>query len=219
MLQTKTVEVNLDGCKLSLYIPADPEALIGDITDPDQTPCWAEVWPAAIGLAHFLWHGPDMQDCLVLELGAGLGLPGLTAGLKGAAVTFSDFQPLALEFCRRNAARHNLRHCRFLLADWRDYACPERFDLVLASDIAYEPRLLPHLKKVLLHAIKPGGLLFVSHPGRPVTRHFVEELRLGASFVEERAVVPVTVDDPLRPRYRITVHRLKKPVSRPRQEK
>lgn len=208
MLQIRTVQVNLGEEKLPLLVAGDIESLIGDINDPDQTPCWAEVWPAAVGLARFIREGPDLSGKTVLELGAGVGLPGVVCGLKGAAVTFSDFQPQALELCERNARMHNLGQYRLLKEDWRYYSNRERFDLVLASDIAYEPRLLPSLKKVLLHTVTPGGVLYLTHAGRPVTFKFVEELlNEGFCSVENSAIV-VETDDSLRSIYRINIHQL-----------
>lgn len=143
MLRTRKVEVKLGDTSLPLLVAADVESLIGDVSDPDQTPCWADVWPAAVGLARRILEGPELSGRTVLELGAGVGLPGVACGLQGAAVTFSDFQSPALELCERNARLHNLEQYRLLRADWRDYRSRERFDIVLASDIAYEPRLLP----------------------------------------------------------------------------
>lgn len=207
--ETRLIQVELARRSLPLYIAADLEALFDDAADPDQTPCWAEAWPAARGLADYFLQGPGLQGQKVLELGAGVGLPGVACGLQGAAVTFSDFQERALRLCGANARLHRLDRYRLLLADWRSYTFSERFELVLASDIAYEPRLLPHLKRVLLEASLPGGSIYFSHPARPVTLSFVEELLADALFTEERTVVNVSVpDDPVRTSYDIVIQRL-----------
>ena len=206
-LETRTIHVELDGRILLLHVAADLESLFEDPADPDQVPCWAEVWPAARGLASFFLRGSSLEGKRVLELGAGVGLPGVACGLRGAFVTFSDFQPLALRLCEANALLHRLDGYRLLLADWRNFSCSERFDMVLASDVAYEPRLLPSLKAVLPGVLEPGGNIYFSHPGRPATFSFIEELLAGGSFIEERYLVPVTVpDDPVRSAYDIYIH-------------
>lgn len=210
-METKLIEVNLEGEIVPLHVAADLEALFDDPADPDQSPCWAEPWPAARGLAACFLQGPTLEGKKVLELGAGVGLPGVACGLAGAAVTFSDFQQRALQLCEANARLHRLSSYRLLEADWRNFTCPERFDLVLASDIAYEPRLLPSLKAVLLDASKPGGVIYFSHTRRPVTYAFVEELLRSALFTEKRYAVAVTVpEDPVRTSYEIMIHRLQK---------
>lgn len=214
--ETRMIRVQLDRGALPLYVAAHPETLFDDPADPDQTPCWAEVWPAARGLAAYLLGGPRLEGRTVLELGAGVGLPGVACGLQGAAVTFSDFQERALGLCRANARLHRLSGYRLLLADWRSFACRERFDLVLASDIAYEPRLLPFLRTVLLGVCRPGGSILFSHPHRPVTVSFIEELLDGGLFTEERSTIAVTVpDDPVRTSYAITVQRLRSTAGGP----
>ena len=191
MLKTRLVEIDLGGKTISLAVAADVESLIGDPADPEQVPCWAVAWPAARALARFIWSGPSLDGCSVLELGAGVGLPEVACGLKGAAVTFSDFQPPALELCEQNARLHNLDRYRLLLEDWRTFSCRVRFDLVLASDIAYEPRLLAPLKKVLLQTVKPSGTICISHDNRPVTLAFVRGLLTPGLFLEEHHTVPV----------------------------
>ena len=210
-METKLIHIDLEGKILPLHVAANLEALFDDPADPDQSPCWAEPWPAARGLAAFFLQGPDLEGKTVLELGAGVGLPGVACGLRGAAVTFSDFQHRALQLCEANARLHRLSVYRLLLADWRDFACKERFDLILASDIAYEPRLLPSLKAVLLGVSSPGGAIYFSHPRRPVTLAFIEELLQSNLFTEKHLAVTVAVPgDPVRTAYEIAIHRLQR---------
>lgn len=210
-METRLIDVDLGERVLSLYVAADLEALFDDPGDPDQVPCWAEPWPAARGLAAHFLQGPAIEGKKVLELGAGVGLPGIACGLRGAEVIFSDFQGLALDLCAANARLHRLPRYRLLQADWRDFTWKERFDLVLASDIAYEPRLLPHLKRVLLSVSKLGGSIYFSHPRRPVTLSFIEELLEGVLFTGERFTRAVSVpDDRVRTSYEILIHRLRR---------
>ncbi len=208
-LEKRLIRIEIGGKVFPLYVADNVAALVDDPADPDQTPCWAEAWPAARGLAAYFLQGPLLAGKTVLELGAGVGLPGVICGLQEATVTFSDFQPRALCLCEANARLHRLARYRLLLADWRSYSCSERFDIVLASDIAYEPRLLPFLKAVLLGAVRAGGSIYISHPGRPVTLSFIQELHAAGTFSEESCIIPVTVPgDPVRSSYKIIIHRL-----------
>lgn len=207
-MRTRRIEINLAGEKIPLLV-ADLDSLEYDPEDPDQVPCWAEVWPAAIGLARYLWHQEErLCNRTVLELGAGAGLPGLICGLRGARVTFSDFQPLALKLCALNARLHDLNDYRLLQEDWRAFTCRERFDLVLGADIVYEPYLLPFLQEIITGAVRPGGSVILSHPGRPQGKDCVRRLLHTGLFREEQTSIPVTVEDRVLPYHVILVHDL-----------
>src|SRR5881397_3704618 len=65
-------------------------------------PYWAEIWPASRAIARRLAAGERLDGRAVLDLGCGLGLAGIAAGLCGAEVTFVDRHPDALGFARRN---------------------------------------------------------------------------------------------------------------------
>src|SRR2546426_1808678 len=55
--------------------------------DVPEPPYWAHLWSGAVVLAAAV---PRRGARTVLELGCGLGLPGLTAACRGARVTFVD---------------------------------------------------------------------------------------------------------------------------------
>jgi predicted nicotinamide N-methyase len=109
----------------------------------------------------------------VLELGCGLGVPSVAAALGGAEVLATDWAPEALEVTRRNAELNGVA-VETVLADW---AQPEAllarapFELVLCSDVLYEPRnvdalldLLPRLSDEVL----------LGEPGRQTAARFFE---------------------------------------------
>ena len=106
-IEKKELVISLPGRELKLCVASDIEALITDVNDEDKVPCWADVWPAAYGLSHFIWEKIDFSpDEKVLELGAAMGLPGIVCGLKGGKLTFSDFNPTALEMAGDNAQKN-----------------------------------------------------------------------------------------------------------------
>lgn len=102
-LKSEELIVDLGGQTVKLKTVADLEPLLARVEEDDDIPFWAELWPSALGLARFIWQGPDLAGQKVLELGAGLGLPGIAAAFKGAAVTQTDLVPASLEWARENA--------------------------------------------------------------------------------------------------------------------
>ena len=117
MISTTDLQYCLPGLSLSFEIVANVEDLVTNPEDDDQIPYWAELWPASRGLAQYIWEQIDFNGDRVLELGAGLGLPGLVAACKGARVTISDYQPEALKIASRNALRNGIEGVAFELAE------------------------------------------------------------------------------------------------------
>lgn len=199
----------MPGRRVNLLGVKDVESLITDPTDEDKVPCWAEIWPSAMGLSRWVWDELEFEDTDLLELGTGLGLPGIVCGLKGARVTFSDFNPSALELVKKNAIRNGLTDFAVFPGDWRDFNLTRQFQWVMGSDVFYDPKLNIYLIKVISKAAASGGNLLLAHPGRPATFAFIDELRHQRQLNEaHRAVIPVTIDDPYFPYYDIYVHHI-----------
>jgi len=210
-LDIETVEVNfeLPGKTIKLTLVKDIEKLITDPCDEDKVPCWADIWPAARGISYWIWKHISFNGQEVLELGAGLGLPGVVCGLKGARVTFSDFNQTALDISSRNARLNGLVDFDTLLADWRTYRPHKRFNWVVGSDIFYDPKLNSHLLNLIPAIVAPGGGILAAHPGRPATFDFIRALGSRLDMISEREyIVPVTIDDPYFPYYEIHVHHI-----------
>ncbi|XP_038564646.1 methyltransferase-like protein 23 isoform X1 [Micropterus salmoides] len=105
------------------------------------------VWPCAVVLARFLWaRREELRDKTVLEIGAGVSLPGVVAGKCGAKVILSDnaTTPQCLENCRRSCEANGLRDVEVLGLTWGEISpdlvlLPE-LDVILGSDVFYEPQ-------------------------------------------------------------------------------
>lgn len=105
------------------------------------------VWPCAVVLAQYLWtQRHQLRDRTVLELGAGVSLPGVVAARCGAKVILSDSAetPVCLENCRRSCEANGLRDVSVLGLTWGEVS-PElvllpEMDIILGSDVFYEPQ-------------------------------------------------------------------------------
>ncbi len=196
VISTGELEFHLPGLDLLLNIVVNVEELVTNPEDDDQIPYWAELWPAARGLAQHIWEEADFQGESVLELGAGLGLPGLVAALKGGRVTFSDYKQESLDIIATNVLRNDIKDASYLLADWRDFQVERQFDWIIGSDVLYNPSLNPYVARILERNLTPGGRLLFAHPSRPVTIEFLNGLLVPLRLQEEKRGLSVLVQEP-----------------------
>ncbi|XP_019358477.1 PREDICTED: methyltransferase-like protein 23 isoform X1 [Gavialis gangeticus] len=104
------------------------------------------VWPCAVVLAQYLWfHRRKLPGKRVLEIGAGVSLPGIVAAKCGAEVILSDSEelPQCLENCWQSCRMNNLHGVRVLGLTWGQISPNLLFlppvDIILASDVFFEP--------------------------------------------------------------------------------
>lgn len=162
---------------LELLKVADIDELLEGVTDADQIPFWADLWPASLGLTRYIFNNRHLlRERTVLELGAGIGLAGIAAKIAGANVLQTDYAEAALRFTRLNSLRNGLPEPRLLLADWRHFPQIGQFDLIIGADILYEKTLHPSLTELIANALKPDGVLWLADPGRDYALEFVLSL-------------------------------------------
>eukprot|EP00960_Hanusia_phi_P063914 765624-Hanusia_phi.AAC.1 len=84
--------------------------------------CGVQVWGASLFLADWILGNMKLfQDCIVLELGAGVGLPGLVASRVCRRVFLTDFHEKSLQNCLRNVVKNEAsRTCCVRKLDWND---------------------------------------------------------------------------------------------------
>lgn len=172
--------LRIGGRRWTITAVQDQNALVERVqTDEDleRFPYGLLLWASAIGLAEELAARPALvAGKRVLELGAGVGLPGIVARNLGAAVTQTDHQETALDLARRNAEQNGVSGIRTLLLDWRRFDHDERYDIVLGSDVLYERTLHASLAALFSQVLTPGGLLLLSDPLRPQALDFMDAL-------------------------------------------
>ncbi|HXG23646.1 MAG TPA: methyltransferase domain-containing protein [Chthonomonadales bacterium] len=145
--------------------------------DLQRFPYGLLLWTSAVGLARRLAVEPALvRGKTVLELGAGVGLPGMVAQALGAQVTQTDYQADALNLARINALRNGVEGVRYLLADWREFYPVESYDVIIGSDVLYERTLHADLARILRRVLAPGGMLLLADPLRPQAVEFMSRL-------------------------------------------
>ncbi len=133
------------------------------LKDVSSFPFWIRLWEAAIVLCEYIAAQPCEPGTTLLELGAGLGAPGLMAAKVGYQVTLSDYEQLILDFERINAAASKLVNVNCLMLDWLNPPEMERFDVILGAEILFRDEFFQPLLNVLDKTLKPGGVVYLAH--------------------------------------------------------
>lgn len=174
----------------------------------DYLPYWADLWPASRMLAKAVLHEAWRPGQEALEVGCGLGLPGIAALAAGLRVTFSDYDRTALRFAADNARLNGFADFRTLRLDWESPPPELRFPVVLASDLLYELRNVAPLVGLLRQVLAPGGLCLMTDQDR-VPSHELRRTLVHEGFVFDPQ--PGKVGEPGGHRVRGTLYRITRP--------
>jgi methyltransferase-like protein 23 len=172
-----TVEVPLTGRLWRVLAVQNQDALLEVADQLAHIPYGFLLWESALALAQMLVDlGEELAGRRVLELGAGMGLPGLVARSLGAEVWQTDHEPYTLTLAATNATQNNVTGIHQFLADWRDWDHTGQYDLLLGADILYERAMHRHLEPIFRHNLAPTGRLLLTDPSRPQALDFVAGL-------------------------------------------
>ena len=133
----------------------------------DQDTYWARPWASALALAALIAAEPDMvRSKEVIELGAGVGAPGIVAKLCGAtSVLLTDREELGLQCAKLSADKSEALNIQTTILDFTQPVPPhlhQKFDLVLASDVLHERQLCDPLALAVASLVRPGGSLYLA---------------------------------------------------------
>ena len=173
------VELTQISAEKAIYVPAYDavKAIYTDLLALDSAtpfPYWAKVWPSAIALVKVLQKHPSLiRDKTVLELGAGIGLPSLLMANEAKTIQVSDYDSEAVELFRKNIAHLQLHNVQALQMDWNDL--PENIDpeVIILSDVNYDPTQFESLTKLIQKFIHQGCTIILSTPQRIIANPFV----------------------------------------------
>ena len=173
------VQLTQISAKKAIYIPVyeSVKAIYTDLLAVDPAtpfPYWAKVWPSAIALHNVLQTHPILiRDKTVLELGAGIGLPSLIMASEAKTIQVSDYDLEAVELLRKNIAHLQLQNVQALQIDWNDL--PENInpEVIILSDVNYDPIQFETLTKLIENFIHQGCAIILSTPQRIMASPFV----------------------------------------------
>lgn len=163
---------------------ASDERLARAVRPRGEPPYWADVWPASIALFRSLLRGaPLARGTCAVDLGCGIGLAGVAAGLRGARVVFADRAPEALAFAEFNARSLGVGCVESLVFDWERDPLPADVSLLLLADVVYQYRNVRPLVRRCDEVLARGGRVLCADPERPTANDlFVELAARGASI-------------------------------------
>ena len=152
-----------------------------------EFPFWVKLWEAALVLADVAATLPLAAGPRLLELGAGLGAPGLVAAARGFEVTLSDYEERVLNFQRVSAAASNLKvDCRFL--DWQQPPELPPFNTIIGAEILFRDDLLPPLLALFDRLLAPGGAIYLCHDLRRKTLYRFLDLAQADYTIKARKI-------------------------------
>ena len=174
--QPRACEVQLAGVRCS----AEPDA------EPDRRGphLGAQVWSSAIGLSVWLSRAADtgqlhLAGTRLLELGAGVGLPGLLCAQLGvdapAHITLTDLSPQLIDCMQANADRNasgggeaaDTSPVVAELLNWdADEVAGEEYDVIIGADVVYSQAHVTQLVQTVLPRLATGlSTLVLLQPG------------------------------------------------------
>jgi predicted nicotinamide N-methyase len=149
-----------------------------EIKENSYAPYWAQVWPAAKALCEVIVAEPELvKDKVVLELAAGLGLPSLYAAQFAKQVISSDIAEEAVSMIKQSINFNSIQNMSCTVMDWNKIDKNAEVDLLLLSDINYDPASFDILYKILTDFIKNGTAVLLSTPQRLLAKSFMEKLQ------------------------------------------
>lgn len=205
-------KVIVEGHTFLIDRPSESDRLLDDpairsaFAADEYMPYWADLWPASRMLARAVLRESWPAGMTALEVGCGLGLPGIAALARGMKVIFSDCDLTAMRFAAANAKLNGFTNFELRPIDWRVPPADFKVPLVLASDLVYERRHVDPLVGLIVAVLAPGGLCLLTDQDRPPAPYLRETLAAnGLTF----ATQTMRAGEPGGHRYKGTLYRIR----------
>jgi predicted nicotinamide N-methyase len=168
--------------ELTLYVP-DPALIQSSyqklVAENTETifPYWAKVWASAHAMTRFLQEEPTwIQNKIVLEIGAGIGIPSFCIASLTKKIIISDYAPDAVALLQKNINHLALNNAQAACIDWNTISDDISADTILLSDTNYELTAHNHLILLIEKFINKDSTIILATPNRLASNPFIERI-------------------------------------------
>lgn len=167
---------------LTLYVP-DPslvkltyQRLVAENTET-IFPYWAKIWASSDAMIQFFQDEPTwIQNKIVLEIGAGIGVPSFSIAELVQKIIISDYAADAVTLLQKNIEHLKLTNAMSLCIDWNSVSDDIIADTILFSDTIYNPAEHNNLVLLIEKFLKKGSNIVIATPARLASNHFLQNI-------------------------------------------
>jgi predicted nicotinamide N-methyase len=176
------VQLTQISAEKAIYIPDYEQVkhIYASLLKLDPTtpfPFWAKLWPSSIALLDVLKAHPHLiENKHVLEIAAGIGLPSLMMADITKSIQISDYEKEAVALLQKNIEYLKLQNAQALQIDWNNVTENLHPEVILLSDVNYDPTQFDPLINLIVKFIHQGSTVILSNPQRIMASPFVQKL-------------------------------------------
>jgi predicted nicotinamide N-methyase len=159
------------------FVPRELDPYLHPEDPLKDFPLWAKPWEASWVLADYLAGMEAASDEHFLEIGAGIGLVGITAACFGHRFTITEYDPHAIQFARANALLNNCKNAEIMELDWHNPSLQTSFDCIVGSEVTYRDEDYAPLHRLLTLFLKPSGKIILCSEVRRTTMTFFKKMQ------------------------------------------
>ncbi len=166
----------IDDHHMTFLVPTTIEPFINPDDLMNDFPLWSKIWEATAILAHRISKIKPDPEKRFLELGAGMGVAGISAAKMGHRITITEYNKDALNFARVNAALNRIINPDIRELDWNSPFVEGKFDYIIGSEIVFKEADIFSIGLLFQQYLKPGGTIILAEGMRKTTLRFVKEM-------------------------------------------